>query len=120
MWKSSDVGRTWSLLGHANWTPRTGTFEYSLQTSNVVNILIRYMYTGQQCVVFRGKVVCIGGEGESKGKPVLLHDVWMWDVTSPVDTWINISNAGTCSAIYISVYIYVLKACYCGYARDAL
>jgi N-acetylneuraminic acid mutarotase len=74
VWSSSDLGKTWTLLGNTNWIPRTG----------------------QQCSAFKGSyIVCIGGEGAgSDGKtPVLLHDVWMWNpATDKVNEWTLVSN----------------------------
>jgi hypothetical protein len=72
VWKSDDLGKTWTLLGNAGWSPRTG----------------------QQCVEFSNKIVCIGGQGRGPdGKPALLHDMWMWDPQDGIKGWKLVSNS---------------------------
>jgi N-acetylneuraminic acid mutarotase len=67
IWKSDDLGVTWDLLGHAPWVPRTG----------------------QQCIAYDGKVICIGGhaKGPGKWKQKLMSDMWIWDPTQGIDGW---------------------------------
>jgi hypothetical protein len=72
VWKSDDLGRTWSLLGNAGWSPRTG----------------------QQCTEFSGRIACIGGHGQGPdGKPALFHDLWMWDPKEGIKGWRRVSNS---------------------------
>ena len=71
VWKSDDLGKTWTLLGNAGWSPRTG----------------------QQCTGFAGKIICIGGHGQGvDGKAALLHDLWMWDPEDGIKGWKLASN----------------------------
>lgn len=71
VWKSTDQGRSWTLLGHAPWSPRTG----------------------QQCAAFQGQILCLGGHGQGPdGKQVILHDAWLWDPADPVGRWRRLST----------------------------
>ena len=72
IWKSTDLGKTWQLIGHAPWSPRTG----------------------QQCIAHNGKVICIGGhiQGQYKYKQLLAHDLWVWNPKNGIDDWKLISN----------------------------
>ena len=72
VWKSADMGRTWELLGNAPWVPRTG----------------------HQCVVWNGKIICIGGHaaGEGKYEQILMHDMWIWDPHDGMDGWRHVSD----------------------------
>ncbi len=61
VWRSTDRGETWELLGHAPWTPRTG----------------------HQAVVHHGVVYVVGGHvrgpRDQRWRQFLAHDVWAWD-----------------------------------------
>jgi hypothetical protein len=61
VWRSTDRGETWELLGHAPWTPRTG----------------------HQAVVANGVVYVVGGHvrgpRDQRWRQFLAHDVWAWD-----------------------------------------
>lgn len=72
IWRSTDFGKTWELLGHAPWSPRTG----------------------QQCIAHNGKIICIGGhaQGPYKYKQILMHDLWVWNPKNGIDDWKLISN----------------------------
>ena len=72
VWKSEDLGETWELLGSAPWVARTG----------------------QQCIGFQGKIICIGGhaQGPQEHKQILKHDMWMWDLKDGMAGWQQISN----------------------------
>ena len=71
VWKSDDLGETWELLGNAPWVPRTG----------------------QQCIAWDGKVVCVGGHAQGpKNQQILKHDLWVWDPADDMDGWTLISN----------------------------
>lgn len=72
VWKSDDFGKTWQLLGNAPWSPRTG----------------------QQCVKYKDKIICIGGhaKGRSKFKQILVHDMWIWNPKDGMDGWKLVSN----------------------------
>ena len=71
VWKSDDLGRTWTLLGNAGWVPRTG----------------------HQCAELVGRIFCIGGHGRGPAdEQILLHDMWMWDPDDGIDNWYLVSN----------------------------
>jgi N-acetylneuraminic acid mutarotase len=54
VWSSKDLGKTWSFLGNASWSVRTG----------------------HQCTGVDNKAIyCIGGAHQS-GETTLMHDVW--------------------------------------------
>jgi hypothetical protein len=67
VWRSTDRGHTWELLGNAPWVPRTG----------------------HQCIAVDGKVILIGGHGRGRHryKQVLMQDVWVWDPQRGMDGW---------------------------------
>ena len=72
VWKSDDRGANWTLMGNAPWVPRTG----------------------QQCVAWNGKVICIGGHvrGNSRFVQALAHDMWIWDPLDGIEGWQLVSN----------------------------
>lgn len=71
VWKSTDLGRSWTKLGNAPWSPRTG----------------------QQCAAFRGEILCLGGHGQGPDdEQIILHDVWAWNPADDVGQWRRISN----------------------------
>lgn len=72
VWKSDDLGETWELLGNAPWVPRTG----------------------QQCIEYNGKVICLGGHAQGTGKyeQILMHDLWVWDPKDGMDGWQLVTN----------------------------
>ena len=72
VWKSDDRGVTWEFLGLAPWSPRTG----------------------QQCIAWNGKVICIGGhvKGRSRFVQALAHDMWVWDPNDGIDEWTLVTN----------------------------
>jgi N-acetylneuraminic acid mutarotase len=71
VWQSDDLGRTWTLLGNAGWSPRTG----------------------HQCAGFDGRIICIGGHGRGpEDEQILLHDMWTWDPKDGINGWKRVSN----------------------------
>lgn len=73
VWKSDDLGKTWELLGHAPWLPRTG----------------------HQCIAANKKVFCIGGHIRGpleESAQYLAHDLWMWDPKDGMDGWQLVNN----------------------------
>lgn len=61
IWRSTDHGETWELLGHAPWAPRTG----------------------HQAVAHDGRVYVVGGHvrgpRDQRWRQFLAHDVWVWE-----------------------------------------
>lgn len=71
VWKSADLGKTWTLLGNAGWSPRTG----------------------QQCAGYAGQIICIGGHGQAANDDqILLHDMWVWAPKDGISNWRRVSN----------------------------
>jgi hypothetical protein len=68
VWRSTDRGETWELLGHAPWAPRTG----------------------HQAVVHDGVVHVVGGHvrgpRDQRWRQYLAHDVWAWDPVASADS----------------------------------
>ena len=72
VWASHDLGRSWELLGHAPWAPRTG----------------------HQCIGHGGRIFCIGGHinGGHRYKQALAHDMWAWNPADGIDAWQLVSD----------------------------
>ncbi|MGI9666555.1 MAG: hypothetical protein ACR2N2_05570 [Acidimicrobiia bacterium] len=67
VWASPDLGKTWDMIGHAPWEPRTG----------------------QQCIGYKGRIICIGGHINDghRTRQGLAHDMWIWNPSDPVEQW---------------------------------